>query len=565
MNELRQVTALLLKDRRDVLLSILFGFIAGIAAVGLFAASGYLISQAALSVPIYTLTIVIALVKLLGFTRAFSRYGERYFSHRATFNMLSRIRINYFKKLQQKSPSEINHLRTGDVMSRMVNDVESLQTYFLRVFYPPIVLVLIFLSTILFTSYFSIYIALVLVSGLLVTSLLLPLSLYIFRKKNNSSSQRKRSDLNAQVGEVLFGLRDLQIHQQLNDRKEKIKHIRKDYHALQEKEQLSKLAHNSMHGFFSLFTAWTVLLVGGALVSMDQLNPVFLAMFMLITLTVFENTTAMTDFSDHLKENKESANRIFDEQTNYMPQSKVKLDHPIQTIRFEQVNFTYSNEDRAVLEDISFEINPGTKTAIVGASGSGKSTILQLLLQLEHPDKGAIYINNFNAKDIAEESIWNNTNVLLQDQYFQTGTIKDNLRLGDMEQDNEMQEVLNKVGLEYLTLNDELEERAMNLSGGERQRLAIARILPKKASLWLLDEPTVSLDAENANNIMKLFKKRAENASMIIISHQLTGLESMDQILVMEDGKLIEVGDYQTLMQNRGLFYEMKQVESNLI
>lgn len=145
MKELRHITTLVLRERKDVLLSILLGFAAGIAAVGLFATSGYLISKGALTPPIYTLTVMIAVLKLFGFARAFSRYGERYFSHRATFSILSNLRVSFYKKLEPLAPRIFQKYRSGDLLARIVGDVESLQNYFLRVFYPPAVLVLVFM------------------------------------------------------------------------------------------------------------------------------------------------------------------------------------------------------------------------------------------------------------------------------------------------------------------------------------------------------------------------------------------------------------------------------------
>src|SRR5690625_963362 len=149
MKDLTTVIRLLFKEKKDIILSVVCGFIAGITAVGLFSASGYLISQAALAPPIYTLMVLVATVKLFGIISAISRYGERYFSHRGTFTMLSNLRVAFYEKLEPQFHHVFHRFRSGDLLSRIVGDVETLQNFFLRVFYPPIVLVLVFLCTIL--------------------------------------------------------------------------------------------------------------------------------------------------------------------------------------------------------------------------------------------------------------------------------------------------------------------------------------------------------------------------------------------------------------------------------
>ena len=156
MKDLRFVIKILLLEKKDIFYSILFGFLSGITAVSLFASSGYLISKAALTPPIYTLMILVASIKLLGIISAVSRYGERYFSHRGTFTMLSNIRVSFYKRLEPLAPTIFHQYRSGDLLARIVGDVEALQNFFLRVFYPPIVLMLVFLYTIFITAFFSI-------------------------------------------------------------------------------------------------------------------------------------------------------------------------------------------------------------------------------------------------------------------------------------------------------------------------------------------------------------------------------------------------------------------------
>ncbi|WP_188208092.1 thiol reductant ABC exporter subunit CydC [Alkalibacillus aidingensis] len=567
MNDFSGIMKQLMKEKRDVILTIILGFIAGIAAVGLFAASGYLLSQAALGVPIYALTIVIALVKLLGFTRAITRYGERYFSHRATFTMLSHIRVTFFKNLLKRSPATMHRFRSGDLLSRIVADVESLQNFFLRIFYPPIVLALIFLSTILFTMFFSVWIAILLVVGMILSMTVLPAFFAARQRQIDQNIHKQRSDLSEQVTEYLFGFRDLKVHQQLIKQEEQFKRANDQYVEAQGFNQQQDLTSQTLDGLIGLLIAWLVLAVGGYLISTDQLNGVFLAMFMLITLTVFENTGAMSVFPQYWEDNKQAAARIFskEDQSNQSSHNLINLSETPIEISFENVRFIYPNEPRLALQDLNLLIKPGSKTAIVGASGSGKSTILQLILALEQAKSGAVQINGHPIEAINPESIWKQTNTVLQESHFFHGTIRENLLPLRELSENQLAEALLQAGLEGFSLDDPVYEAGANLSGGEKQRLAIARALLRKANLWLLDEPTSSLDGITSKQVMDSIFTAAEFNTLIYVSHNLKGLEDMDQIIVLDRGQIVESGTYSELINQRGHFYQLKQIEKDTL
>ena len=187
------------------------------------------------------------------------------------------------------------------------------------------------------------------------------------------------------------------------------------------------------------------------------------------------------------------------------------------------------------------------------------------MLNLFYVDQGEILLNNIPINDLTEESIWENTNVVLQANHFFYGTIRDNLQLAkDGMSDREMQETLIKVDLGHFTLEDPVLEKGDNLSGGEKQRLAIARAMLKNAPLWLLDEPTSSLDALTEEKIYRHIFEIANEDTLVLVSHRLTGLEKMDQIIVMDHGKVIESGTFEALMNRKGYFYEMKMIEQSV-
>ncbi|MGP4070818.1 thiol reductant ABC exporter subunit CydC [Halobacillus sp. B29] len=567
MKDISQMIKLVALEKKDVLLSILFGFLAGMSAVGLFASSGYLISRAALIPPLYALTVLIAFLKLFGFARALGRYAERYYSHRATFTMLSNIRVAFFEKLEPYAPRVFQKYRSGDLLARIVGDVESLQNFFLRVYYPPVVLVVIFLSTIVFTSIFSTSIAIVLLLGLVLTGVFVP---YLFSLRQRTIENRvreSRGELSIDITEFLYGFRDLKIYQQLEDKEERLHESSASYIREQEREGMQRIFSHSVNTLVSLLVSWVVLGLGAYLVARGDLNGLFLAMLVMISLTVFENATPMAVLPSHLEDSKRASGRLFsigDE----MIEDKGRLHlEGGESYGFELsgVDFRFPEEERQTLQQVNLKIPAGSKTALVGPSGSGKSTLLQLLLKIHTSDQGEIWLNDHPMEHIDEESIWNRSNVVLQENHFFFGTVRENLQLAkDDLTDEQMLDVLRDVELGSFQLDYPVFEKGENLSGGEKQRLAIARAMLKGEQLWVLDEPTSSIDALTERKIYERLFKQAERDTLILVSHRLTGLELMDQIIVMDEGTIVEKGTYNELMHKQGYFYEMKQIEKSI-
>ncbi|WP_053366305.1 thiol reductant ABC exporter subunit CydC [Bacillus sp. FJAT-27245] len=572
MKDLVHVTKLMLKEKRDILYSIIAGFIAGIAAVGLFAASGYLISKAALAPPLYALVILASTVKLLGFIRAMTRYVERYYSHRATFTILSNIRVSFFEKLEPLAPGIFGKYRSGDLLSRIVGDVETMQNYFLRVFYPPIVLMMVFLSTILFTIYFSIYTTVILVIGFLLTTFIVPALFAVKLRKVTSRVREERGELSTEAAELLHGFHDLKIYQKLEEKEQQLIETSQRYIGEQETEENNIAYSHSMNTFISLFITWTVLGVGAYLVSAGKMDGLFLAMLVLIAITVFEDAGTMAVFPIYLNDSRRAAERLNSvvrgEKVGEKEQVFAGALPPNEafSIEADHVSFTFPNEWRKALDDVTIQLPAGSKIAIVGPSGSGKSTLLQLLLKIYPVDQGDIRIDNQSISHISQENLWREANVVLQENHFFYGTIRSNLQLASDElTDDAMEAALQKVKLGHFLLEDPVFEKGENLSGGEKQRLAIARAMLKGKCNWFLDEPTSSIDAITEQFIYSQLFEQAKDDTLILVSHRLNGLEKMDKIIVMEQGRIIESGTFEELMRNKGYFYEMKEIEKNLL
>jgi ATP-binding cassette, subfamily C, bacterial CydC len=580
MKELLTLTKVMMAEKKAVFLAILLGFIAAISSVGLIGSGGYLISQSALQPPLYTLTITIIAVRFFGLARAASRYAERYFSHKATFSILGKLRVYFYDKIEPLAPALFSTYRSGDLLSRVVADVDRLQYFFLRVFYPPFVMVVVFIATGVLIYTFSIGLSMILFLGLIVVGFFVPLIFTLFTQNHGLKLREKRSQLSVETTEYLYGFTDLRTNRRLKDKQNEIEIISEKLIEEQEKDGLLAAKGESISLTLAFLTAWFTLLFGVIYVENGTLSGVYLAMLVLITLTVFEAATPMAIIPGHIDESKVASERLFQltahkasshetsQETSHETFGKevgTTITEPFK-INFTNVSFSYPNTARKAINNITFEVDAKKKIAIVGASGSGKSSLVNLLLKFYGNYEGDISLAGKRLAEISEDEARNLFAVVAQENHFFSSTIRENLLLAKPEAtDDELELVLADVSLSHLSLDNQLIEKGLSLSGGERQRLAIARMLLKDAPVLLLDEPTTGLDSITEQEVLSVLWPKIEHKSVIYITHRLVGLEKMDEIIVFEKGEIREQGSYEQLIEQQGHFYELTKLEKERI
>lgn len=566
MNELTYILKLTLVEKKDVSIAIFFGFLAGVASVALMGSSGYLISKAALTSHMTTLVVMAACLKLFGFASALSRYGERLYSHQATFTMLSHLRVSFFERLTPLAPGIFSKYRSGDLLSRIVGDVESLQNFLLRVFYPPVVLGIVFLSTIFFSSFFSAGIAIVMFIGMLLTVVVVPAAFSIRKRRTTGQVRAERGSLAIEATEFLYGFRDLKIHQKLDAKQQQLATDAARYNEGQRKEGLEENLAQSINSLVALLVSFFVLGVGAYFVAAGELNGLYLAMLVMISIAAFENVAPMAAFPAYFEESRKAAVRL--EEIVAEPtaaRGTEQLPDGLLDIELAGASFSYPDEKNLTVDEVSLHLKPGTKTAIVGPSGSGKSTLMQVLLNVFPLNQGQLSIGGRPVEAFEQESIWREMNVVLQENHFFFGTIRSNLLIANpAASDEQMEQALAKVQLKLFPLTMEVEEKGQNLSGGQKQRLAIARAILKGKSIWFLDEPISSVDSVTGRAIYEELFRHSQDDTFVIISHDLAGLEKMDQIVVMENGRIVESGSYTELMARESHFHQLKQIENSV-
>ena len=402
---------------------------------------------------------------------------------------------------------------------------------------------------------------------MLLTGLVVPVLAAWRQQRLKASTQELRSELSAETAEFLYGFRDLKVHQKVKEKQERLTGLSTRYLRAQARKQEAENASQSWSLVISMFVCWAVTLVGVYDVTRGELDGLFLAMLIMIGLNVFEYAVPMSAFPTHFEDSRRSSAQLFSVTGNVKevekPSSSVLQDEPMD-IEVRNLSFAYGN--RNVLNDVSATFPARSKTAIVGPSGCGKSTLFQLLVKLYEPTSGTIAINQECLANVEQEDLWNYTNVVMQENHFFYGTVRENLLLAnDDASDIELQAALQAVELHAYELDDRILEKGENLSGGERQKLAMARAFLKKGRIWLLDEPFSSMDLLTEQKVVAELTQKAKDATLIFISHRLAGLEHMDQIMVMDEGKVVEVGSFSELMSKKGYFYQLKQVEKSIL
>ncbi|PTF21318.1 thiol reductant ABC exporter subunit CydC [Staphylococcus cohnii] len=542
---------------KDLILSIIIGILGSLTALSMFFLSGYMVTQSALGAPLFALMVLIVSVKMFGFIRAVARYIERLLSHKATFTMLRNVRVQFFKNIIPVVPDVYRKFKSSDLLGRMVGSVEALQNIYLRVYYPPVVIGLTALIAMVVTFYFSFVHAIIIFISMLITLVLIP---WLSAKK----AQLLKRDVNRIQDQFLNQFYDYKEgHQELArfDQTEYYQHQVLEqlnaYEQAQAKEQRFLSLYEYSLNLVSMIALFATLYLGVTQVQNQQLDVVYLTSIVLMMLTLFEQAIPMSNVAYYKADTDEALNNINEVIAHPIQQGNqpLSLDNAVHQplVEVRNVDFKYWNQSNYTLKKVQLSVQEGEHVAIIGPSGSGKSTLLQLMLGLYQSEDGTVLINNQDITSILDSDKYSSINALLQSQQLFDGTVRDNL-FTDQE-DAVIEDVFDTLGLSHIDLDRHITLSGNTLSGGEIQRIGIARLLLKEAPIWVLDEPTTALDIYHTNLVMDEIHKQSQ--TLIVATHDLRLLPKFDKIMVMVDGEIIEYGDYQSLLSNKGYLYQM--------
>ncbi|MDW5472401.1 thiol reductant ABC exporter subunit CydC [Staphylococcus equorum] len=550
------------KIDRDLILSIIVGVIGSLVALSMFFLSGYMVTQSALGAPLFALMVLIASVKLFGFIRAIARYIERLLSHRATFTMLRNVRVQFFKHLIPVVPDVYRKFNSSDLIARMIGRVEALQNIYLRVYYPPVVIGVTAIISTIVMIYFSYAHAIIICISMIATLVVIPWLSAKRARILKRQVNKVQGDFLNQFYDYKEGYEELDRFGRTEFYKKQVLHQLDDYEAAQAKEQRFLSLYEYSLNIVSMIALFFTLYLGVVQVQNQELDVVYLTSIVLMMLTLFEQAIPMSNVA-YFKADTDEAFHDIDEVIAHPMKQGVEAMHleilptePLYEVR--DLNFKYWNQSSYVLQDIQLSIDKGEHVAIIGPSGSGKSSLLQLMLGLYQSDKGEILLNHQDITNIVDEEKYSQINALLQTQQLFDGTVRENLFTE--KDDVELRHVLANLGLDHIDLDRYITISGNTLSGGEIQRLGIARLLLRNVPIWIMDEPTTALDIYHTDSVMDIIHTKAQ--TLIVATHDLRLLPYFDKIVVMSEGEIVESGSYQSLITERGYLYQM--VEMNV-
>ncbi|MDE1313673.1 cysteine/glutathione ABC transporter ATP-binding protein/permease CydC [Vibrio aestuarianus] len=571
MRELIPYLKLYKKHWFGLSLGMLLAFLTLFASIGLLTLSGWFLSAAAiagLTIARETFNYMLpgAFVRGFAMGRTAGRWGERVVSHNATFKLLTDLRIFFFQKLAPLIPGKVSNLRDADLLNRLVADIDAMDHVYLRLISPVTVGIFGITTLTAFLCWFDLQLGLILGAILLTLLLVWPVLFYKLGKRNGAELTQHKAELRITTLDWLQGYSELTLFGAENRYREAIL-------SAQNKLLANQFANAHFSGLaqalLMLANGWTLVLIiwlAADGVAGNQPDPM-IALVAFATMASFELLMPIAGAFQHLGQTLTSARRL-----NDVTLADPEVQFPTTTtshsgqfdIEFSNLNFHYPDGDQRVLNNVNLHIPAGHRVAIVGQTGSGKSTLMQLLSRYWDPQQGEIAIAGTPLKNWNESDLRKTISVVSQRVDVLNGTLRDNLAMADpTANDEQLAHALTQVGLTKLLEDQGLDawlgEGGRQLSGGEKRRIGIARAFLHNGSILLLDEPTEGLDKQTEQQITALFKKHFANKTVIFITHRLVELESMDAICLIEQGEIVEYGSHQALLAQQGRYYQLNQ------
>ncbi|NRF61379.1 heme ABC transporter ATP-binding protein/permease CydC [Vibrio coralliilyticus] len=552
-------------------LGMLLAFLTLFASIGLLTLSGWFLSAAAvagLTIARETFNYMLpgAFVRGFAMGRTAGRWGERVVSHNATFKLLTDLRIFFFSKLAPLIPGRVSNLRDADLLNRLVADIDAMDHVYLRLVSPMVVGTLGILGLTALICWFDMELGLTLGAILMALLLIWPVLFYKLGKTNGAELTQNKADLRIATLDWLQGYSELTLFGAEERYRNAILNVQ---------ERLLKNQHFNAHfaglaqALLMLANGWTIVLmlwlaadgVGG-----NMPDPM-VALVVFATMASVELLMPIAGAFQHLGQTLTSARRLNDiilsEPDVQFPEQNTQHDNAY-SIEYENVTFRYPDGDSNTLQDISLQIPAKHRIAVVGQTGSGKSTLMQLLNRYWDTQQGDIKIAGQSIRHWSESQLRQAISVVSQRVDILNGTLRDNVLMASPDASDEiLSESLTKVGLEKL-LDDQgldtwLGDGGRQLSGGEKRRIGIARALLHNGPILLLDEPTEGLDKQTEQQIMQLFEQHFEDKTVVFITHRLVDLDKMDSICLIEQGQIVEHGSHQALLEKQGRYFALNQ------
>jgi ATP-binding cassette subfamily C protein CydC len=551
-------------------LAALLGFLTVFSSAALMVASAWIITRAALQPSIATLQVAIVSVRAFGIARGVARYLERLVSHEATFRLLARLRVWFYTALEPLAPARLAEYPGGDLLARLVADIETLQEFYVRVVAPPAVAAMVGVGLGVFLWAYEPAAALAALACYALAGAGLPLLTRWLSREPARVMVNARADLNAALLDGVQGAADLIAYGAAVRHGERVAALSTRLTTQQARMARINGMQRALGGLLL-----NMAMIGALWASIGRVPGIDLAVVALAIMAGFEAAAPLPTAFGHLETSIAAAGRLLEvvDAPPAVADPPAPLPSPATyDLVVEDLRFSYTPGLPPALDGVSFRVPAGGCVAVVGPSGAGKSTLANLLQRFWDYDAGRVTLGGRELRDLAQDDLRALVGVVAQRTHLFNATIRENIALARPDalieqviaaaQAAQIHDFIAALPEGYDTRAGEL---GVRLSGGERQRVAIARALLKDAPMLVLDEATANLDAITERAVMRTLRRAMAGRTTLIITHRLVELEACDKIIVLRAGRVAERGTHSSLVQTRGLYYRLWAQQHGLI
>ncbi|WP_112466370.1 thiol reductant ABC exporter subunit CydD [Streptomyces triticisoli] len=570
---LARVRAMSGPRRGRLALALLFGSLALGSAVGLMATSGWLISRASQQPPVLYLMVAVTATRAFGIGRAVFRYAERLVSHDAVLRMLADTRVAVYRRLERLAPAGLRRMRRGDLLTRLVADVDALQDYWLRWLLPAGAALTVSAVSVAFTTWLLPEAGAVLAAGLLAAGAGVPLVTGAVSRRAEHRLAPARGALATRVTDLLTGTAELTVAGALPARTAVARRADGVLTRIASRAATATALGDGLTALISGLTVAAAALVGAQAVTDGRLAGVTMAAVVLTPLAAFEAVLGMPLAVQYRQRVRRSAERVYE--VLDAPEPVREPERPRQTpaspfpLTVDNLTARHAGQDRPALAGVGLTLQEGRRVAVVGPSGSGKTTLAQVLLRFLDAEAGAYTLGGVDAHTLAGDDVRRLVGLCAQDAHLFDSSVRENLLLAKKDAtETELRDALARARLlDWAdTLPDGLDtlvgEHGARLSGGQRQRLALARALLADFPVLVLDEPAEHLDLATADALTADLLAATEGRTTLLITHRLAGLEAVDEVIVLDRGRVVQRGAYAELAALPGPLRRMAEREA---